>query len=168
MESGGGPLGLIVPVTLHTVCPTHPPVLERHTRGDQRQQLRRIESSPRLLGDPEHLPDDGLGPFDSLIATRGVRAEPDGREGRLHNVRRSEMNPVFFGEGTERDHPVPIPQQRVDGLGIRLAVQADEGIALSRTLGLRLRIGHGLEHLAMDEAPMLFHWDMKLGDELKE
>jgi hypothetical protein len=44
--SGGGPLGLIVPVAVHPVRPGYLPIVERHTRGDQRQQLRRIEFSP--------------------------------------------------------------------------------------------------------------------------
>ncbi len=66
MESGGGPLGLIGPVTLHTAGPTHPPVFERHTGGYQRQQLRRIESSPGLLSDLEDLPDMAWAPSTRL------------------------------------------------------------------------------------------------------
>ena len=33
---GGGPLGLMVPVALHTPCPSHFPILERYTGDNQR------------------------------------------------------------------------------------------------------------------------------------
>ena len=55
------------------------------------------------------------------------------------------MNPVFFRGCVERDHAVPIAQQRVHGLRIRLPVLADEGGALSATLSLRFGGGHRLE-----------------------
>lgn len=144
---GGGPLGLIVPVTRHTAGPIHPPVFARHTGGHQRQQLWCIESSPGLLSDPEHLPDNGLGPVHPFVAARRVGPEPHSRERRFHHIRRSEMNPVFFRECVEGHHAIPVAQERVDGLGICLAVQADEGVALPLTLVLRRSIGHGLEHL---------------------
>ncbi len=57
------------------------------------------------------------------------------------------MNPVFFRECVEGHHAIPVAQERVDGLRIRLAVQADEGVALPLTLVLGRSIGHGLEHL---------------------
>lgn len=52
---------------------------------------------------------------------------------------------MFFRECVERDHAGPVTQQCVHGLGIGFAVAADEGVALSLTLGLRLGIGDRLE-----------------------
>ncbi len=72
--------------------------------------MRPIESSPLLLGDPEHLPDDGMSPLDSLVATRRVGAEPDGGEGRLDNVRPSavlELVPIHFEQPTDESVTPP-------------------------------------------------------------
>jgi len=64
------------------------PILERQAGGDQRQQLRRVQLPPRRLGDPEHLPDDGLGSLHALVAAGRVRAETHRGERGFHDVRR--------------------------------------------------------------------------------
>jgi hypothetical protein len=108
-------------------------------------RLRCVQFSPRRLSHLKHLPDDGRGSFHAFEATGAVRAQPERREGGLHDVRRPQVNPVLVWERVERDHPVPVSKEPGHGRLIRLSVRADERVAAPLTVGLRLGVRHRLE-----------------------
>ena len=94
MESGGNLL-LSDAVSLDSINVVY-------ARMHGRQQLRGIELPEGLLRDLEQFPDqhgDRLHPF---IPLSGGGPQPHGRERRLHDIRRSQVTPVFLRELIER------------------------------------------------------------------
>lgn len=101
----------------------------------------------RPAGRLQHFPDDCGGTLHSFVPAGDVRPQAHRGEGRLHDVRRPYVSPVLTRKCVEGHHPIPITEQRLHGLLVRLVVRPHECIAPPLAVGVRLRIRHRFQRL---------------------
>jgi len=109
---------------------------------DAVQQLRGSESAKSSLCDHQHLADDRGSVAHLLEPLRRVGPLAQGGEGGYNRVARAQVRPVRLRELVERDHPVPVVRERLDGL--RMARIVDPGELVPELLALGLRLGVGV------------------------
>ena len=98
-----------------------PVSVQRRFRPCRRHLCRRPSSVRRLqplepaLRHQQHLPDHSYRPVHPLKPLRRIGAQPQGRKGRLHNIRRPDVLPVLSREVIERHHSIPVTLQTLSG-----------------------------------------------------